>query len=193
MRGDRHVDDLSAVVGEDDEDEEQPECDRGHDEEVGGHDLARVIGEKRPPCLWRWARMPSHVFGKGGFTHRESQLQKLPVNARRAPQWVRRTHVTNQPADIGWDGRTASAMSAFPGPEQAKTTPMPCEDGRRLHDMERRAPATPSVRQPHPERTIKRRQAQAWTAGATRDDQLVPQRDDLQVQRRAWTNQNRSE
>jgi hypothetical protein len=58
---------------------------------------------------------------------------------------------------------------------------MPCEDGRRLHDMERRAPATPSVREPHPERTIKRRQAKAWTARATRDDQLVPQRDDLQV------------
>ena len=76
-------------------------------------------------------------------------------------------------------------MSALPGPEQTKTTTMPCEDGRRLHDMERRAPATPSVRQPRPEHTIKRRQAKAWTAGAIRDDQLVPQRDDLQVQRRA--------
>ena len=28
MRGDRHVDDLSTVVGEDDEDEQQPEGDR---------------------------------------------------------------------------------------------------------------------------------------------------------------------
>ena len=43
--------DLSAVVGEDDENEEQPECDGRYDEEVGGHDLARVIGEKRPPRL----------------------------------------------------------------------------------------------------------------------------------------------
>jgi len=76
-------------------------------------------------------------------------------------------------------------MSALPGPEQTKTTTMPCDDGRRLHDMERRAPATPSVRQPHPERTIKRRQTKAWTAAATCDHQLVPQRDDLQVQRRA--------
>ena len=51
MRGDGHMDDPPAIMREDDEDEEQPEGDRRHDEEVGGHDLARVIGEKRPPRL----------------------------------------------------------------------------------------------------------------------------------------------
>ena len=51
MLGDRHVDDPSTVVREDDEHEQQPERDRRHDEEVGGHDLARVIGEERPPRL----------------------------------------------------------------------------------------------------------------------------------------------
>ena len=45
------LDDLSAVVGEDDEDEEQPECDRRDYEKVGGHDLARVVGEKGAPRL----------------------------------------------------------------------------------------------------------------------------------------------
>jgi len=49
--GDRDVDDPSPVVREDDEHEEQLECDRRYDEEVGGHDLARVIDEKRPPRL----------------------------------------------------------------------------------------------------------------------------------------------
>ena len=47
----RHVDDLSAVVRQDDEDEEQPEGYRRYDEEIGGHDLARMIGEKCPPHL----------------------------------------------------------------------------------------------------------------------------------------------
>jgi hypothetical protein len=51
----RHVDDLSAVVRENDQREEQPEGHRRYDEEVGGHDLTRVIGEKRGmlnyPCL----------------------------------------------------------------------------------------------------------------------------------------------
>jgi len=41
------------------------------------------------------------------------------------------------------------------------------------------------MRKPRPEHTIKRRQAKTWTAGPIRDDQLVPQRDDLQMQRRA--------
>jgi hypothetical protein len=49
MLGDRYVNDSSAVVREDDESEEQPEGDRRHDEEVGGHDLARVIRQKRAP------------------------------------------------------------------------------------------------------------------------------------------------
>ena len=101
------------------------------------------------------------------------------------PQWIRGRHLANYRADFERDRRTADARSALPGPEQTKTTTMPCEDGGRLHDMERRAPATPSVRQPCSERTIKRRQAKSWTAGATRDDQLVPQRQGLQVEHRA--------
>jgi hypothetical protein len=45
------MDDPSAVVRQNNEHEKQPEGNRWHDEEVGGHDLARVIGEKRPPRL----------------------------------------------------------------------------------------------------------------------------------------------
>jgi hypothetical protein len=51
MIGHRHVNEPATVVSEDDEDEQQPECDRGHDEECGGHDLTRVVGEEGPPSL----------------------------------------------------------------------------------------------------------------------------------------------
>ena len=51
MFGDRRVDDPSTIVREDHEYKEQPERDRWHDDEVGGHDLARVIGERRSPSL----------------------------------------------------------------------------------------------------------------------------------------------
>ena len=51
MLGDRHVHDSSTVVREDHEDEEQPEGDGWHDEQIRGHDLARVIREKRAPGL----------------------------------------------------------------------------------------------------------------------------------------------
>ncbi len=51
MFGDRHMNDPSTVVREDDQDEQQPERDRRHDEQIGGHNLARVVGEERPPAL----------------------------------------------------------------------------------------------------------------------------------------------
>jgi len=51
MLGDRHMHDPSAFVREDDEHEQQPERDRRHDEEIGSHDLARVIRQKRAPGL----------------------------------------------------------------------------------------------------------------------------------------------
>ena len=51
MLGDGHVDDPSTLVREDDQHEEHPERDGRYDEEVDGHDLARVIGEKRSPRL----------------------------------------------------------------------------------------------------------------------------------------------
>jgi hypothetical protein len=66
---------------------------------------------------------------------------------------------------------------------------MPCEHRRRLNDVERRAPAAPSVRQPYSQHTINSRQTNAWTAGTIRNRQLVAKCEDLQVQRRARTNQ----
>jgi hypothetical protein len=51
MLGDGHVNDSSTIVAEDYEDEPQPECDRWHDEQVSGHDLAGVIGQERSPGL----------------------------------------------------------------------------------------------------------------------------------------------
>ena len=51
MSGHVRMDDASTVMGEDDQHEQEPERDRRHDEEVGGHDLARVVREKRSPRL----------------------------------------------------------------------------------------------------------------------------------------------
>jgi hypothetical protein len=80
-------------------------------------------------------------------------------------------------------------MAALPRPEQPKAATMPSEHGRWLHDQERRSPAVPSLRQPCPEHTIDGGQAKPWTAGTIRHGQLVPKRDDLQVQCRARPNQ----
>jgi hypothetical protein len=168
MLGDRHVDDPSSVVGEQDEDEEQPERHCRYHEQVGRHDLARMIGEEGSPRLRRRAWMPPHVLGDRRLTYRNSQLLKFPVNPRRAPERIRDRHLTNQGADVGGYGR-AAAISTLPRPEQAKAAPMSCEYRRRLNDTDRRAPATPSLRQPCPEHAISGRQSKAWTARTIRD------------------------
>jgi hypothetical protein len=51
MCADRHVNEPPTVVRQDDEHEEPPEGDRRDDEQVGGHDLAGVIGQERSPGL----------------------------------------------------------------------------------------------------------------------------------------------
>ena len=51
MVGDGHMNDAAPVMRENDEYEQQTERGGRHDEEVGGHDLAHVIREERPPRL----------------------------------------------------------------------------------------------------------------------------------------------
>ena len=51
MFGDGDVDDPSPLVREDDEHEQQPIGDRWHNEEIGSHDLADMVGQERSPRL----------------------------------------------------------------------------------------------------------------------------------------------
>jgi hypothetical protein len=78
MIGDGDVDDPSPIVCEDDEHEQQPVGDSGHDKEIGSHDLADVIGQERSPRLGRWRVSPRHVLRDGRLTHRDPQLLQLP-------------------------------------------------------------------------------------------------------------------
>jgi len=49
--------------------------------------------------------MPSHVFGHGRLTHRDSQLQELSVNPKGTPQRIRRGQLPDQRAYVRWDAR----------------------------------------------------------------------------------------
>jgi hypothetical protein len=51
MGGDRHVHDAATVMRQNDQHEEESTRGGGHDEEIGGGDLADMIREKRPPRL----------------------------------------------------------------------------------------------------------------------------------------------
>jgi hypothetical protein len=129
--GDRYVHDPSTLVREKDEYEEQPERDRRHDEEVGGHDLARVIGEEGPPRLRRRPSQPPHVFGNGRLTHRDPQLLELSVD-RGAPQsgFIVDISRINARTSAGTLGRPVRSRTG-----ESRTTPL--EHRRWLNDMER--------------------------------------------------------
>ena len=53
MVRDRDVHDVSALVREDHEHEQEPAGGGWHDEEIGSRDLLEVIREERSPCLRR--------------------------------------------------------------------------------------------------------------------------------------------
>jgi hypothetical protein len=51
LGGDRHVDDAAPLMRQYDQHEEESTLGGGHDEEIGGGDLAEMICKKRPPRL----------------------------------------------------------------------------------------------------------------------------------------------
>ena len=136
MVGHRDVDDSPTVVRQENKYEQQPERDRRHDEEVGGHDLAHVIGQERSPGLGRWTRMPSHVFSDGRLTDRDAQLLELPMDPRRTPQRIRGGQLADQIANVWWDTGASRALAALPGPEQPKAAAVPRDDRLRRDDVD---------------------------------------------------------
>ena len=88
MLRDGYVDESSTIVLEDHQDKEQPKRHCGYHEEVGGHDLVRMIREEGPPRLRRRPPLRPHVFSNGRLTHRDAQLLELSVDARRAAERI---------------------------------------------------------------------------------------------------------
>jgi hypothetical protein len=81
----------------DDETIEQAEGKRRHDEQVHRRDPSHVIAQKRPPALAGRSVVPvRHVLRDGRLSHLEAELQKLTVDARRAPERVLKAHLPDQ-------------------------------------------------------------------------------------------------
>ena len=131
------------------------------------------------------AWLSRHVLRDGRLTHGDPQLLQFAVNPRRTPERIRRGHSTDQRADVWSRGWTTGAVPTLPGPEQAEAASVPGEDGLRLDEDKRRPPTAPCARQPRPEHPIRRGQTKSRGARAIQDRQLMPEREDLEVQRRA--------
>ena len=93
----RNMDELSAVEPNDDEAIEQVECERRDDEQVHRRHLWHMVAQKCPPALARWSVVPAHhVLRDSGLRDLETELQKLAMDARRAPERVFQAHLLDQ-------------------------------------------------------------------------------------------------
>lgn len=88
MGRDRHMHDVSSLVCQDDQYEEESIRGGWHDEEIGSPDLADMIREKRAPRLGGRPSVPGHVFRNSRLADVNSKLQEFAVNARSTPQRV---------------------------------------------------------------------------------------------------------
>src|SRR4026209_2438970 len=95
--------------------------------------------------------MSPHVLGNGRLACRDAQLLQLPVNPRCTPERTLGGQPAAQGAYVGWYTRPSVALSTLPPPEQAKPSPVPCDDSLRLDDDHGRAPAIPHLREPSPQ------------------------------------------
>ena len=149
------VDDAPAVVGEDDEDEEDAEASGRHGEEVDRDQVGDVVSEERPPGLRRLGLTLRHEPGDGPLGDLDAELQKLSVDARGAPERIRGGHLPHEAGDLGIDaGATTGRPTGEPGPVLAEPTALPSEDGSGCHDNQCLPPPGPNPGQGGPEQAV---------------------------------------
>jgi len=71
-----------------------------------------MIAQKRPPALTRRSDVPFHVLGDSGLRDLEAELEKLAMDARRAPEWVIQAHLPDERAQVRIDLRAPSSMTS---------------------------------------------------------------------------------
>src|SRR5215469_2527301 len=129
-----------------------------------------------------------HVFAYTGFADVDTELEQLTVNAGCTPTRILPTYLADQTSNLARnDGASRSATPHLPSPEPAKAAAMPGNDGFRFDDGQRRAPAAPDTGQPDPQQAVPRRQFRAFSRGVLKHADLVAQRQVLQLERRART------
>jgi hypothetical protein len=85
MLGDIEMDYPSAMVSEQDENEEHPQACGRDREEIEGDEISDMVGEERPPRLgWRCAPL-RHQAGNGALREVEAELEEARAPALRRP------------------------------------------------------------------------------------------------------------
>ena len=123
----RHVEmeDPTPIVSKDHEHEQDSARQRRHREEIDRDGRLEVVHEEGAPALRRWLLPPRHQPRNRSLRDREPQFQQLSMDPRRAPEWVREGHLSDQAPDLGAGLRATAARSRSACPVPRETTAMP--------------------------------------------------------------------
>src|SRR5215510_12903929 len=116
IRGQIEMNDLPAIVQEDNEAVQNAEIDRRDCEKIYGRNLIRMIGKKCFPGLrWRFGAFHS-IFRHGLFCDIESEEAHLRLNPRRTPQQVLARDAADQLTNLFVNWRAANRSARLPAP-----------------------------------------------------------------------------
>src|SRR5213083_2575112 len=103
--GDVDMDEVAAIVAEDEEGKEQAEGEGRDHEEIDGGDLAEMGLEEGAPGRGRPRGSPPHVLGDRELSHIVAEEPKLGLDAATAPGGILASHAANQVTDLAIDRR----------------------------------------------------------------------------------------
>ena len=151
-RRDGPVQDSSAAMLKDDEDEKCAEGEGGNGEEVYGPGNVEVIAQEWQPRRGGFARPArlDHVLQDGvGARPVVAEKAELPANALRAPERILSAQLADERLHLHGDLRPAG--SGFPTPVKPEGPGVPLLDGGRLHHLSQVFPSVEQLGEDYPE------------------------------------------
>jgi hypothetical protein len=168
------VDDLTPIVKQHDEHEEDTECRGGHDQEVDSGQVGDVVREEGLPRLRGWPSPPRHDPGDRALRNCEAQLEELAMDPGRASERVGVRHLPDQGPQLRAYRRAPwPSMPRLPCPPGAKALAMPADDGRRLYQDQSVAPARPAAGELNPEGLVEPSELRPLRA-VVQESELLP-------------------
>ena len=80
----------------DDKTIEDLERDRRQNKKVARRDAVDMDVQKRSPALRRRSRAAAHIPSNRRLSDLEAKVEQFAMTVRRAPEWVRTAHLTNE-------------------------------------------------------------------------------------------------
>ena len=113
MTGHVEMQDLASSMLYYEETIQELEGQRGHREEIHGHDHLAMIGEESEPAFGWIAAVPraSQISGYRALRDLEADLQELAMDLRRSPSRVFHCQTTNQGYELLADFRSTAGWS----------------------------------------------------------------------------------